>query len=258
MGALASAIGDSIRRQFAQGLQENWRAAVRLCEAPVGGTLLDLGCGAGELTRAVQRKISAARTIGIDILRENIATLNRKGIEGIQSDLNKPLPLEDQSVDFALASHVIEYVADTDLFVSEVNRVLRAGGIFVIATPNLSAWPNVLFLLFGQQPPSTSVSDVAPLGLWSRMWGMGDCEIERRGHKGSNKHRRVFVRESLAGLLRYYGFAIERAAVSGFPPFSGVAAEVASRLFPVYAWQIVVRARKIPMAQGDFQPSRFR
>ncbi len=252
MGTLASTIGNSIRRRFSQGLQENWRATVSLCEAPVGGTLLDLGCGDGELTLAVQRKISATRAIGIDILRENIAELSRKSIEGVQSDLNMPLPLEDASVDFALASHVIEHVANTDLFVSEVNRVLRAGGIFVVATPNLSAWPNVLFLLFGQQPPSTSVSDVAPQGLWSRLWGMGECEIGRRGHKGSNKHRRVFVRESLTGLLRYYGFVIERAAVSGFPPFSGRAAEVASRLIPVYAWQIVVRAKKISMAQGNF------
>src|SRR5713226_4121817 len=105
MNALASAIGNSIRRRFAQGLQENWRATVGLCEAPVGGALLDLGCGDGELTLAVQRKISATRAIGIDILPENIAELNRKGIEGIQSDLNMPLPLDDASVDFALASH---------------------------------------------------------------------------------------------------------------------------------------------------------
>jgi SAM-dependent methyltransferase len=244
MGTVASAIGNSIRRRFAQGLQENWRATVDLCEASVGGTLLDLGCGDGELTLAVQRRIAAARAIGIDLLRENIAALHEKGIEGVQSDLNTPLPFENASVDFVLASHVIEHVSDTDLFVSEVHRVLRAGGIFVVATPNLSAWPNVLFLLFGHQPPSTNVSDAAALGLWGRLWAIGDCEMGGVGHKGSNKHRRVFVRETLAGLLQYHGFAIERIAVSGFPPFCGKAARIVSRLVPIYAWQLIVRARK--------------
>ncbi len=245
MGTLASTIGNSIRSRFARGLKENWRAVVDLCEAPAGGTLLDLGCGDGKLTLAVQTKIAAGRAIGIDILRENIAALDVKGIEGIQCNLDSTLPLQDSSVDFVIASHVIEHVSDTDLFVREAHRVLRPGGIFVVATPNLSAWPNVLFLLFGQQPPSTSVSDVAPLGLWGYLWGMGECKMGEVGHGGSNKHRRVFVRGTLTGLLRYYGFAIERIAMSEFPPFSGAVAKVASRLIPIYAWQILVRARKV-------------
>ena len=110
---------------------------------------------------------------------------------GIEADLNGVLPLSDESVDVVIASHVIEHINDTDMFVKEMYRVLRGGGYALVATPNLAAWYNVLFLILGQQPPSTCVSDVAPLGLMSRRVWAGRYTT-RVGHQGSNQHRRVF------------------------------------------------------------------
>ena len=45
------------------------------------------------------------------------------------------LPFADGSFDFVFASHVLEYPADDRLAISEVRRVLRAGGIAVLPVP---------------------------------------------------------------------------------------------------------------------------
>ncbi len=233
-----------LRKYITQGLTQNWLATLDLCEIYPGATLLDIGCGDGTLTAMVCRKVGASKSIGIDVLPDNLHAAMSRSIAAVGSDLDRGLPLADRSVDLVIASHVIEHVCDTDLFVKEIHRVLREGGVVVIATPNLASWPNVMFLMFGQQPPSTNVSDVVPLGLWSRLWGTREITPDGVGHQGSNKHRRLFVRSTLVGLLRHYGFRTEIVAVSGFPPLSGWAAKLACRFFPVYAWQIIVRARK--------------
>jgi SAM-dependent methyltransferase len=45
-------------------------------------------------------------------------------------------PLDDDSVDFAVASHVLEHVADPLGLLAEIHRVLRAGGAAIILLPD--------------------------------------------------------------------------------------------------------------------------
>jgi hypothetical protein len=109
----------------------------------------------------------------------------------------------------------------------------------VIATPNLAALYVIFFLLLGKQPPVTSVSDVVgAVGTW-------DQALARTyGRQYFPRHRRVFVRSSLVGLLQFYGFHCEKVVVLGFPPLPWFAANLVCRLLPMYAWIIIVRARK--------------
>ncbi len=237
-------ISDWLVRYIGRGVRYNWQKTLSLCEPRAGSTILDIGCGDGEFTAMVSRKIGATRTIGIDMLPENLVAARARGIIGIRANLDVGLPLLNESADVVVASHVIEHICDTDNFIKECYRVLTWGGMLVIATPNLAAWPNVFFLALGQQPPSTNVSDIAPVGLWSKLWGTGERQIGSVGHLGSNKHRRLFVRSTLKELLEYYGFQCQKLAVSGFPPFSGFVADAVCHLLPLYAWQIVVRGRK--------------
>lgn len=242
--SLASSFSRSVKSYFAQGIKNNWGEVLEVCSEPARA-ILDVGCGNGDFSRKVGHKVGAKETIGMDMLQQNIEAIRAKGMVAIQGDLNQQFPLSDDHVDLVIASHVIEHVSDTDLFVEECFRVLRPGGRLIVATPNLSAWPNVLFLMLGQQPPSTSVSDRIEIGLWARLWG-ADTNLQGMGagHEGSNKHRRIFVRSTLCSLLQAYGFQIEFSGVSGFPPFLGRAARIACRIFPIYGWQLIVKARK--------------
>ncbi|WP_160123792.1 methyltransferase domain-containing protein [Rhodovarius lipocyclicus] len=46
------------------------------------------------------------------------------------------LPLQDESADVVVSFETLEHVADHDSFLSEVRRVLRPGGLFVLSTPD--------------------------------------------------------------------------------------------------------------------------
>lgn len=67
-------------------------------------------------------------------------------------DLEKPLKQKSNSVDLVLALEVIEHLFDTDLFLSEIHRVLKPEGFLILSTPNLASLPNRLRLLFGGYP----------------------------------------------------------------------------------------------------------
>jgi SAM-dependent methyltransferase len=201
--------------------------------APV---MVDCGCGDGRVTARFARAVGAAQAIGIDVVQDNIALLRARGIMGLVSDLARGLPLEDESVDLVVASHVIEHLADTDALVKDCYRVLRPGGHFLIATPNLATILNVLFLILGKQPPMVEVSDVVLVGTWSPR----GSQVARTGPA----HRRIFTAPALTGLLEYYGFRCDEVAVSGFLPLSGRSARLTARLLPRYASNITVMATK--------------
>jgi 2-polyprenyl-3-methyl-5-hydroxy-6-metoxy-1,4-benzoquinol methylase len=66
-----------------------------------------------------------------------------RGIEIVGHDLNHFFTLPDHSVDVVTANQVIEHLADTDQFVSELRRVLRPSGTLVVSTNNLASWHNI-------------------------------------------------------------------------------------------------------------------
>ena len=122
---MLDAIRDYLVSYAQQGVIHNADRMLTLCEPRPGATLLDLGCGDGTFTARVSQKVGAAKSIGIDAVSENLAAARAKGIVGIEADLNWVLPLPDESVDVVIASHVIEHINDTDMFVKEIYRVLR-------------------------------------------------------------------------------------------------------------------------------------
>lgn len=61
------------------------------------------------------------------------------GIEFIESDLSKPLPIGDSSVDAVTSLAVVEHLDDSAVHVSEVYRILRPGGVTILTTPSTRA-----------------------------------------------------------------------------------------------------------------------
>lgn len=59
-------------------------------------------------------------------------------------DVGRPLPFEDQSIDVAYASHVLEHLPphQAPCFMREVQRVLKYGGIFRVVVPDLEQISN--------------------------------------------------------------------------------------------------------------------
>jgi ubiquinone/menaquinone biosynthesis C-methylase UbiE len=99
---------------------------------PVEGlTILDVGCGNGGISAYFARK---NRQFGVDVMDE-VWQQNRSVFQFEQVDSER-LPFEDGFFDLVLSHHVIEHVADQGRHLDEIRRVLKAGGLCYLATPN--------------------------------------------------------------------------------------------------------------------------
>jgi 2-polyprenyl-3-methyl-5-hydroxy-6-metoxy-1,4-benzoquinol methylase len=116
-----------------------------------GGHILDFGCGTGYGSALLAEH--AAAVTGVDLSAEAIAyadahyhrqNLTFRSIGRIEQN---PLPFSDESFDTVVSFQVIEHIAETDAYLAEIARVLKPGGIFVVATPD-----RCTRLLPGQRP----------------------------------------------------------------------------------------------------------
>ena len=100
-----------------------------------GDRVLDVGCGEGRFALELVR--AGAHVVGIDVAGEPLRRARERNPE---LDLRlvvgeRPWELEDASFDAVWAGEVIEHVADTAAWLSEVRRVLRSGGSLLLSTP---------------------------------------------------------------------------------------------------------------------------
>src|SRR5205085_10885497 len=100
-----------------------------------GERALDLGCGAGGFT-AVMRS-AGAHPIGLDVAEAAIARARQSysELDFRCTPIDGPLPLDDNTFELVWASEVIEHVADTARWLSEVRRVLVPRGRLLLTTP---------------------------------------------------------------------------------------------------------------------------
>jgi ubiquinone/menaquinone biosynthesis C-methylase UbiE len=112
------------------------RLAFLRSEARRGDRALDLGCGTGDFTAALAQ--TGADAIGVDVAQ---AALERARARHPELDFRLipfegPLPFEDNRFELVWASEVIEHVADTARWLSEVRRVLAPAGRLLVTTPS--------------------------------------------------------------------------------------------------------------------------
>ncbi|MHB8491382.1 MAG: class I SAM-dependent methyltransferase [Solirubrobacteraceae bacterium] len=112
------------------------RRAYLLDHVAPGDRVLDVGCGEGRFTMALSE--AGAIATGIDVAEEPLRRARRRHAAGeftlVPSD--GPWPFEDGLFDTVWAGEVIEHVADTGGWLSELRRVLHSGGRVLLSTPN--------------------------------------------------------------------------------------------------------------------------
>jgi ubiquinone/menaquinone biosynthesis C-methylase UbiE len=104
---------------------------------PVGDSVLDLGCGTGELS--VVLATSGMRATGCDISPEmlRIAADAPGNVDWVALEPDwRVLPFRAGSFDAVVVSSVLEYVDDPVTVLRECHRVLRPGGIVLCTVPD--------------------------------------------------------------------------------------------------------------------------
>src|SRR3989344_488722 len=107
-----------------------------------GKMALDFGTGAGR-TAQLLASMGASRVVGVDhnqSMIDQAAKISDPTLEFVRIDNNIPFP--ENTFDVAIAAHVFVEVSSMDemkQISSEVYRVLKPGGIFVIITNNSKA-----------------------------------------------------------------------------------------------------------------------
>jgi len=117
---------------------------------PVHGRVLDVGCGAGSIAKAVKRARPDLEVFGCDISSSALAAAVMPSAEGVDFRLAtaERLPFADGELDFVWIFDVLEHVESPEAVLREVARVLRPRGGFHIVLP-LEAQPWTLYRLVG-------------------------------------------------------------------------------------------------------------
>ena len=95
--------------------------------------ILDVVCGDGEFA-----KLARNRVIGIDSNTSAVTNCKENGLSIVRGDA-QALPFANETFDGVHCSHVIEHLYPADAFrmLSEIGRVLKKNGVFVLSTPLL-------------------------------------------------------------------------------------------------------------------------
>ncbi|EMI42713.1 homoserine O-acetyltransferase [Rhodopirellula sp. SWK7] len=105
---------------------------------PAGNSVLDLGCGTGELLAAIRDQHSGTpmRLMGVEVAQENILATAMRGIDVIDYDLNNGLPaFIDDQFDVVVLNATLQAV---DNVVALLDEMLRVGKRAIISFPNFA------------------------------------------------------------------------------------------------------------------------
>ena len=122
---------DAMNRVMTMGLDRRWRRlAVELVVQP-GDRVLDACCGTGDLALEAERQ--GGQVVGLDFSERMLERARRKSqtVEWLQGDL-LTLPFADGLFDAATVGFGVRNIADLELGLRELRRVLRPGGRLAI------------------------------------------------------------------------------------------------------------------------------
>jgi ubiquinone/menaquinone biosynthesis C-methylase UbiE len=104
------------------------------CQYVAGKSVLDIASGEGYGTYALSQ--TAENVVGVDVDEESVVRAQRKYGLDYRIGNAEQIPLANSSVDCVVSFETLEHLQDASNFVSEVRRILKPNGTFLLSTPN--------------------------------------------------------------------------------------------------------------------------
>ena len=169
---------DVMNRVMTAGLDIRWRRFAAESAVRSGDRVLDAACGTGDLALA-DLKAGAAKVTGLDFSEAMLARARRKtgarkdALEWVEGDM-LALPFADGTFDAATVGFGVRNVADLELGLRELRRVLRPGGRLAILEitqprgalrPFFSLWFDRVVPALGKVLPGGSAYSYLPASV---------------------------------------------------------------------------------------------
>jgi SAM-dependent methyltransferase len=137
-------------------------------------TILDVGCGNGDLMAAYRRLNPNARLLGIDRDAAAAATARRHMDYVAAADVEtEPLPFAlPDGIDCIIYNGILEHLRDPRALVRRHAQALNPDGVMVICVPNIDYWRTTEQQLRGIRHDVAIRDSTAPLGAWLSLDGM--------------------------------------------------------------------------------------
>lgn len=120
---------------------------------PEESSLIDVGCGDGELLAWLQRE-KQAKGRGIELGQQGVNKCIGRGLSVIQGDADTDLEhYPDQAYDYAILSQTLQTLRDPRAVLEHLVRIARHA---IVSVPNFGHWRNRLYLLTHGRMPVTS------------------------------------------------------------------------------------------------------
>ncbi|MCD8351652.1 MAG: methionine biosynthesis protein MetW [Planctomycetaceae bacterium] len=130
----------------------DWQYELIADLVPEGASVLDLGCGEGNLLARLTREKNA-RVQGVELDAGNVEVCVEKGVPVIQADLDLGLSVfPDASFDYVILEETLQTLRRPDTIIAEMRRV---GGRGIVTFPNFGFWKVRLDLAVRGRMPVT-------------------------------------------------------------------------------------------------------
>lgn len=185
-------------RRFAAERRQPFDDLLSLCRPVPGGTVVDLGCGSGELTAELHRRLGAAETVGVDRAPAMLAEAPTavEGLRFVEGDL---AAFDGPPVDVVFANASLHWVGDHPSLLAGLAGMLRPGGQLAFQVPTnfdhpshllarrVAAEPPFAELLGGSPPSDRGHHVLAPAAYAELLHRLGGrppvCRLEVYAHE---------------------------------------------------------------------------
>lgn len=124
-----------------EGAESHWRHY----DSSLGGTCVEIGCGAGRMTRPMLETFE--QVIGLDVAPAMLELAQREAPTARFIQVSgTTIPLPDGSVDAVFTTHVLQHLPGLEAvaaYLAEAHRVLRPGGSLMAHTMLRSSQPSI-------------------------------------------------------------------------------------------------------------------
>ena len=172
---------------------------------PLGGLVLDVGCGTGQLGAAIASE--GYDVFGVDLSSSMVARARQRGLAGTYAGVTTALPFAADSFDLALTVATLHHLETSERVaatVREMARVVKRGGFVVLwdHNPANPYWP----MLMKRVPQDSGDERLVPLGEILDDVRAAGLTLERAFRSGFTPD---FLPAALAGVWRWVEKTVE-------------------------------------------------